>query len=330
VPAAADQRLTSRQRALGLMLPPGNPRSRALATEWATTYPDPAARVQAALHYFGQAPFSYSLKPPRLGDQQVDSFLFDTRRGFCEHYASSFVFLMRAAGVPARVVIGYQGGEYNPVGHNYTIRQADAHAWAEVWLADRGWVRVDPTAAVSPDRVERGIEALADQDAANVRALREPGWLRSLRWGVDGAVYRWQRWVLQYNRQQQQRLLDALGLGGSAARVLLLGMAGLSLLALIPLLVRQWTRRSPSDPVQRLHARFCQLLARHGCERGAAEGPRDFALRASQALPGAAAAVQGFTRHYLRLRYAPPSAHAASELAALRQALRAVQAALRH
>ncbi|MGT2432509.1 transglutaminase family protein [Cupriavidus basilensis] len=132
-PAKA-QALDLPTRQLALALPPGNPRSRALATEWAEQYADPAQRARAALRLFAAAPFSYTLSPAPLGREQVDSFLFDTRRGFCEHYASSFVFLMRAAGVPARVITGYQGGEYNPIGGNYIVRQADAHAWAEIWL----------------------------------------------------------------------------------------------------------------------------------------------------------------------------------------------------
>jgi transglutaminase-like putative cysteine protease len=135
------QPLSRRTLALSLALPDGNPRSRELAASWMAQYPDPWQRVQAALRLFAAAPFAYTLSPPPLGKQQVDSFLFDTRRGFCEHYASSFVFLMRAAGVPARAVMGYQGGEYNPMGRHYIIRQSDAHAWAEVWTRPAPWRR---------------------------------------------------------------------------------------------------------------------------------------------------------------------------------------------
>ncbi|MGT2489938.1 transglutaminase-like domain-containing protein [Cupriavidus basilensis] len=174
-------------RQLALALPPGNPRSRALATEWAEQYADPAQRARAALRLFAAAPFSYTLSPAPLGREQVDSFLFNTRRGFCEHYASSFVFLMRAAGVPARVITGYQGGEYNPIG-NYIVRQADAHAWAEIWLEGRGGCASIPTSAVAPSRVEHGIDAaLEASEIEALRAVRDPGWLRDLRWGMDSA-----------------------------------------------------------------------------------------------------------------------------------------------
>jgi len=302
--AGTPQPLTRRTLALSLALPEGNPRSRELAARWAGQYPDPWQRVQAALRLFAGAPFAYTLSPPRLGPQQVDSFLFDTRRGFCEHYASSFVFLMRAAGVPARAVMGYQGGEYNPVGRHYIIRQSDAHAWAEVWLAGRGWVRVDPTSAVAPSRVEQGVDAaLSGDEAEALRALRGPAWLRDLRWGLDGLTYTWQRWVLQYDRAEQGRLLQRIGMDGQLPALLAGGLAALSLVALVPL----WLRQRRLDPLQALYARFCALLARHGCERGVSEGPHDFAGRAATVLPAAANALQAFTRDYIALRYGAPN-----------------------
>ncbi|MGO4332036.1 transglutaminase TgpA family protein [Cupriavidus sp. M-11] len=318
-PGAA-QALDPQALQLALSLPPGNPRSRALAAEWAQRYPEPAQRAQAALQLFAAAPFGYTLSPAPLGREQIDSFLFDTRRGFCEHYASSFVFLMRAAGVPARVVTGYLGGEYNPIGGNYIVRQADAHAWAEIWLAGRGWVRVDPTSAVAPSRVERGIDAALDaSEIEALRAVRDPGWLRNLRWGMDGMVYTWQRWVLQYDRGQQARFMHRIGVGDSLPQALLGGLAALSLLGLVPLM----RRRRETDPVQALYARFCRQLARHGCVRSPSEGPQDFAERAALAWPAAARAVHDFNQRYVRLRYGQLApALRTAELAALRRALR--------
>ncbi|WP_137925455.1 DUF3488 and DUF4129 domain-containing transglutaminase family protein [Cupriavidus sp. 2SB] len=325
----ASQPLTRRTLRLSLALPEGNPRSRALAADWAREYADPWQRVQAAMRLFASSPFAYTLSPPLLGGQQVDSFIFDTRRGFCEHYASSFVFLMRAAGVPARVVTGYQGGEYNPVGKHYVIRQSDAHAWAEVWLQDRGWVRVDPTSAVAPSRVEDGVDAaLAGEEIGALRDLRAPGWLRDIRWGIDGLTYRWQRWVLDYDRGQQQRLLELAGLGNQLPSVLAVGMAVLSLLALLPM----WLRRRRVEPVQALYERFCATLARHGCTRGVSEGPIDFGTRAATALPRAATAVRAFTDGYVDWRYGLANGdadQAARSAARLRAALRELAAALR-
>jgi protein-glutamine gamma-glutamyltransferase len=325
------QPLTRRTLQLSLRLPDGNPRSRELAAGWMARYPDPSQRVQAAMRLFAEAPFAYTLSPPTLGKAQVDSFVFDTKRGFCEHYASSFVFLMRAAGVPARVVIGYQGGEYNPLGKHYVIRQSDAHAWAEVWLAGRGWVRVDPTSAVAPSRVESGVDAaLAGEDLGALRELRTPGWLRDLRWGFDGLTYKWQRWVLEYDRGQQNRLLDQAGLSDRLPQLLAGGMALLSLAALLPM----WLRRRRVDPVQALYEQYCATLARHGIARGVAEGPQAFAARAENALPRAAVAVRAFTDNYVAWRYGAPDAtqgagSQASTVGRLRKALRELGQSLR-
>ncbi len=325
--AASPEPLSARTRSLALSLPPGNPRARELAARWAGDYADPAQRVQAALRLFASAPFGYTLQPPPLGTEQVDSFLFETHRGFCEHYAGSFVFLMRAAGVPARVVAGYLGGEYNPIGRHYIVRQADAHAWAEVWLEARGWVRVDPTSAVAPSRVEQGLDAaLAGQDSAVWAPSHEAAWLRNLRWSYDGLTYTWQRWILQYDRSQQERLFGDRLPGIGLAQLLACGLAALSLLALLPL----WLRRRRMDPVDACYAQVCRMLARHGCERGAAEGPQAFAERAAARLPHAASAIHAFMATYIGLRYGPmPAARRAVELAKLRTGARRVSVGLR-
>ncbi|WER49724.1 DUF3488 and DUF4129 domain-containing transglutaminase family protein [Cupriavidus sp. WKF15] len=319
--------LSARTRALALSLPPGNPRARELAAQWAGSYAEPLQRVQAALHLFASAPFGYTLRPPPLGAEQIDSFLFETHRGFCEHYASSFVFLMRAAGVPARVVAGYLGGEYNPIGRHYIVRQADAHAWAEVWLEGRGWVRVDPTSAVAPSRVEQGLDAaLGGRDSAVWSAGQEAGWLRNLRWAYDGLTYTWQRWILQYDRGQQERLFGDWLPGISLAQLLAYGLAALSLLALLPL----WLLRRRKDPVDACYAKVCRMLARHGFERGAAEGPQAFAERVAAGLPHAAPAIHAFIANYIGLRYgAMPEARRAAAVANLRAGSRRVSSSLR-
>jgi transglutaminase-like putative cysteine protease len=156
--ANADEVPFQLKRALKLPLE-RNPRARELAAEWRANLPNDDAIIRAAITRFNSEGFVYTLEPPLLGPNGVDDFLFDTRKGFCEHYASSFVFLMRAAGIPARVVTGYQGGEPNALGGYTIVRQSDAHAWAEVWLKQRGWVRIDPTAAVSPERIQNGLSA---------------------------------------------------------------------------------------------------------------------------------------------------------------------------
>ncbi|CAJ0857577.1 transglutaminase TgpA family protein [Ralstonia flatus] len=284
---------------MALALPAGNPQARALAAQWAEL--PPAERVSAALKLFGRAPFAYTLEPEPLRDQQIDDFLFRTHRGFCEHYAGSFVFLMRAAGVPARVVVGYLGGEVNAVSGDIIVRQSDAHAWAEVWLDGRGWVRVDPTAAVAPQRVERGLAAAVPASEFRSRRAEEPSWLRSVRWGLDGLVSGWNSWVLGYDRNRQARLFAWLGLDAADPRAVLWGVSGLFLLAALPLL---WQQRKPKpDPVQAQWQRLCDRLARHGCTRGPAEGPMAYAERAAAQFPQAAQALRNAAAGYVALRY---------------------------
>ncbi|MBU9577217.1 DUF3488 and DUF4129 domain-containing transglutaminase family protein [Ralstonia mannitolilytica] len=286
-------------RQLALALPPGNPQARALAAQWAGL--PPAERISAALKLFGRAPFAYTLEPEPLQDPQIDDFLFRTRRGFCEHYAGSFVFLMRAAGMPARVVVGYLGGEVNVVSGDIIVRQSDAHAWAEVWLDGRGWVRVDPTAAVAPQRVERGLAAAVPASEFRSRRAQEPAWLRNVRWGLDGLISGWNRWVLGYDRSRQARLFAWLGLDAADPRAVLWGVSGLVLLAALPLL---WQPRKPKpDPVQAQWQRLCDRLARHGCPRAPAEGPMAYAERAAVHFPQAAQAIREAAAGYVALRY---------------------------
>jgi protein-glutamine gamma-glutamyltransferase len=203
--------------------------------------------------------------------------------------------------VPARVVVGYLGGEVNAVSGDIIVRQSDAHAWAEVWLDGRGWVRVDPTAAVAPQRVERGLAAAVPASEFRSRRAEEPGWLRSVRWGLDGLISGWNSWVLGYDRSRQARLFAWLGLDAADPRAVLWGVSGLFLLAALPLL---WQQRKPKpDPVQAQWQRLCDRLARHGCARGAAEGPMAYAERAAAQFPQAAQALRNAAAGYVALRY---------------------------
>ena len=174
---------SERQLQRALQLPrQGDPRARQLAAQWRAGSKDDAAIINTALSYFSKNGFVYTLEPPLYGADGVDDFLFGARQGFCEHYASAFVFLMRAANIPARVVTGYLGGEFNDVGNYYIVRQSDAHAWAEVWLAGQGWVRVDPTGVIAPGRVERGLSAsVSDNAALPFMERNPPQWMRDLR-----------------------------------------------------------------------------------------------------------------------------------------------------
>jgi len=261
----------------------------------------------AALRYFNQQGFSYTLEPPPLtGFNTIDDFLFETKQGFCEHYASAFVFLMRAAGVPARVVTGYQGAQFNEQGNYYIVRQSDAHAWAEVWLQGRGWVRADPTAAVSPARVQNGLAAAVPNAAAlPFMGRTSSAWLLKLRFRLDLVAFQWNQWVLGYNTERQFAFLTKLGMEDITWRKLALQMASLMalLIGLFALLMLRRLYAHRTDEVQSLYLKFCRKLAKAGLVRAAHEGPQDFAARVAQSRPQHAAMVSDITGHYVALRY---------------------------
>ncbi|MGH8280119.1 MAG: transglutaminase TgpA family protein [Gammaproteobacteria bacterium] len=290
-----------------LQLPPRiDPRARALAARWRATASTPEQIVNDALRMFRTQPFHYTLDPGVLhGPNRIDEFLFTTRRGFCEHYASAFVFLMRAAGIPAHVVIGYQGGTRNPVDGYYVIRQEDAHAWAEVWLGARGWVRVDPTAAVDPARVDQGLAAALPAAELPGLYFRTHPWMNSLRNTWDAVNNGWNQWVLAYGPELQQRFFAHLGLNNGnwlQLALVLIGAIGAILLGLWTVL--WWRRRAPQPAaVQRTYLRFCRKLARRGLARAPSEGPLDYARRTSHARPELTGAIQAITALYIHLRY---------------------------
>ncbi len=299
-------------RHLALHLPGdnSNPATRQLARQWHNAGLTPQAIIRHALDYFRDNAFYYSRRPPPLpGRDPVDRFLFDTRRGFCEHYAASFVTLMRAAGLPSRVVTGYQGGEVNPLGNYLIVRQSDAHAWAEVWLTGQGWVRIDPTAVIPAERVETPLDLVRFSSTAafgldpNRTTWLARNWQR-LKNGWDAVNYGWNQWVLGFNEARQAALLERLGLArfGWAA---LAGLLVVSLIGAVLLLALYLIRHKPPapDPVARLYQHFCRKLARQGIARMPSEGPLTFANRASGLRPDLAGAIGSITRLYIGLRY---------------------------
>lgn len=319
------ERLSGEEHAWGLQLPAtGNARTRGLAQRWREQAASPAALVEIALRHFREQPFVYTLSPPRLGGDPVDAFLFDTRRGFCEHYAAAFATLMRAAGVPTRIVIGYQGGEHNVAGGYFTVRQADAHAWNEVWLEGRGWVRVDPTAAVAPERIEHGSASIRRLEArgavpgrltdqALLRAIAptwaEQAWMRT-RHAWDAANTVWFQWVLNYGYERQQRLLAALGFAAPAWSTLAALLAASFAMVLLIIAAFMFVPRGARDPLERAYDRVCRRLARVGFVRAPHETPLQFAQRVARRRPDLAQSVRALTQAYVALRYGPPGDHA--------------------
>ncbi|MBK6741584.1 MAG: transglutaminase domain-containing protein [Hydrogenophilales bacterium] len=300
--------LSDQARQLALQLPRGyNPKSQALIEAWQAQGLTGRTLVDRALTYFREEAFYYTLRPPRLGVDSVDDFLFNTRRGFCEHYASAFVVMMRLAGVPARVVTGYQGAELNALGNYWIVRQRDAHAWAEVWLPERGWMRVDPTAAVAPERVERGIGAALPLAERPVTTW-DGAFLRPLAQAWDLANTQWNRWVLGYDHDRQRSLLSRLHpllttLQGMLWAILV-GVGGLLAILFWGLIPRN--RAVHGDELAQLYERFRTRLRRAGITSGDTEGPLDLARRIRQSHPELANDVAAITVDYVAMRYGHP------------------------
>ncbi|MBE7422251.1 MAG: DUF3488 domain-containing transglutaminase family protein [Zoogloeaceae bacterium] len=287
-----------------LDLPGNNPRTRALAEQWRREATQAEAIIQRMLGHFRTERFFYTLNPPLLGANGIDQFLFETRRGFCEHYASAFVFFMRAAGIPARVVTGYQGGERNPVDGYLIVRQSDAHAWAEVWLEGKGWTRVDPTAAVAPNRIEVGLaSAVPAGEPLPFLVRADLTWLKQLRYRWDAITNTWNQWVLGYDPQRQRELLSRLGMPQPDWKAMTVVMAALCGLLLLGLTAWALHRRTRIDPVQRAWNRLSRRLARIGLARRAWEGPADYTRRVTQARPELSPAFAAIAGLYIDLRY---------------------------
>ncbi len=321
--------LTPSMRRRLLSLPHGlNPRTRGMMQRWRGQTPDTRILINRILQWFHQENFIYTFTPPPLQGDSVDQFLFETRAGFCEHYASAFTVMMRFAGVPARVVTGYQGGLNNR--DYWLVRQSDAHAWSEVWLAGHGWLRVDPTTAVAPSRVASGAQSWL----AAGRNWYDYGWVRGLRLSLDTWRYRWNRWIRNYNTQAQKNLLRSLGLD-SANPATFAWLIAVTLLAggVGVLLFLAWTRTSPKQhPAEKIFTALQKQLTRHGLPRTRHEGPSTYLLRAARRWPGLTGQIQAFRRLYEKHRYAPELRHLSEENATwkhLQSKARALQLAIK-
>ncbi len=298
----------------GLQLPDGpNPQSVELAEQWRSEGLSDSELVNRALNYLSEGPFWYSRRVPELGTNPVDAFLFESQKGFCEHYAASFVTLMRAAQIPARVVIGYQGGEVNrigPLGAYLIVRQSDAHAWTEVWLEEQGWIRIDPTSVIPPSRVEAADDALRfESTEASPISSEQIAWLvqgwRNLRNSWDAANNAWNYWVVDFNRERQQRLLEQLGLGALNWQQLGLMMTAFIVLLLIGGALSLLYQRSRVDPVVALYRRFCRKFRKMGIHYQESETPDQFARRVIEKRADLEQVLQPIIELYYRLRYQP-------------------------
>ncbi|MEN8200835.1 MAG: DUF3488 and transglutaminase-like domain-containing protein [Thermodesulfobacteriota bacterium] len=317
----------------GLQLPArGNPQARELALEWSDQAETAEDIVKRGLDYFREQPFSYTLSPGVLADatgdkDRVDRFLFSSRRGFCEHFASSFAFLMRAAGVPARIVGGYHGGEINPYGDYLVVRQSDAHAWCEVWLAEKGWVRIDPTTAVAPLRIQSDMaSALPAEEQARYwsffRTTPLGRWLKTVESGWDLINSRWNRWVMGYTATDQVGLLSRLGLHLGKVKGVA-GRFGIFLLVSLPLLLLAGflllhRKTEEKDRLAVCWLEFCRKLENVGLVRREGQGPRDYMQHIRSRRPDLAADVEEIVTLYISLRYGEnPDSEQIGNLAAM-------------
>jgi transglutaminase-like putative cysteine protease len=303
-------------------LPPGfNPRATRLAETWRAASASDTEVLARAIEFFRNERLQYTTEPALLGRDSVDEFLYDTREGFCEHFSSAFVFLMRAAGVPARVVTGYQGGDMNPVDGKFTVRQSDAHAWSEVFIAGRGWIRVDPTVLSVPLRLDAGLaRALPAGNAMPLLMRPELEWLRGLRYNWEALTHQWNLLVLGYNPERQRELLSLLGVKGAdwlELTSVLLAVLGAFVLGLFAWMLHGMVR---PDPVQKSWDLFCRKLGARGVTRSPHEGPRDYSERAARSLPSAQEPIQRIAALYMALRYGRSAA--AKDVVELRQRVR--------
>jgi protein-glutamine gamma-glutamyltransferase len=315
---ATEDELRPRERTAFLLLPTSiSPEVHQLAQSWATRSSDPRSVVKAALEYFRTEGFVYSVSPgPYEGDTALDDFLFRRKVGFCEHYAGTFATLMRAAGIPSRVVVGYLGGQFNQFGNYLLVRQSEAHAWCEVWIPETGWERVDPTSVIAPERLSLGslreMRAVATQvaasgdDASTGRTGNALRFLDNARLAWDTLSFAWDTQVLSFDLDAQREFFAQLRIDGWSGGSYLLWIAAIAgfLLAVYASWFR-WRARPRPDPLRALYEQFCLKAGRLGAPRLTSEGPANYAIRAAKLIPQQAERIQRITANYIALRYSP-------------------------
>ncbi|WP_242620296.1 transglutaminase TgpA family protein [Shewanella maritima] len=319
--------LSENTRKINLGLPANlNPQTLALGQSFKQQYPDELERVDAFMRHFAENAFYYTLTPPPLGEQQVDDFLFENRAGFCAHYASAFVYLNRASGIPARMVTGYQGGEYNANARYYSVYQYMAHAWAEVWIEGKGWQRFDPTAMIAPERILDGFDAtfnsqdtyLADSPFSTLR-MKDYPLLNKLRQQMASIDFYWSMWVLGFDESRKQQLLANLLGSADASKVALFMLVSLIAIAtMIAYYAGLFSSAKQKDSLIKRYNRICTRLNKRGITRQTGQTVSQFDTQVSEALassnPQVAQKFSEFSSIYNQLKYQPLSQPQANEL----------------
>ena len=291
-----------------------NPRTATLAREMREAAGSDMDFIDAVLAKFHNEEFFYTLQPPALGSNSVDAFLFDSRQGFCEHYASAFSVMMRNAGIPSRVVLGYQGGEINPLAGHLIVRQSDAHAWTEVWLEEFGWRRVDPTAAVAPERIEIGARDAAFDGIGVSWGFSAPSQLlQNLTMTWDMLNAKWNDWILGYSPDKQKSFMEWLGMEEPSWRKMLLTLV-ITVIALILTISAFMMLRYRPPKQDRLAILYKRFVKKTGIPRRIGETEQEFAARVVEKSSFPEAAIQSVTVAYLDARYGPPAPGATEKL----------------
>lgn len=282
-----------------------NPRTIALGQELALRYQNPEDIVQHALSMFRNQNYVYTLKPPILRDNEVDRFLFDSKRGFCENYAGSFALLMRTAGIPSRIVTGYQGGEFNQVGKYLIVRQSDAHAWTEVWFEGKGWIRVDPTAAVSPSRIERGLDEALPDEISGFRIKNRNPLFGNLLYSWDNLQHSWNDWVINYDQNKQRDFLRDLDVGIEDLGDMVFALIAMLLSVTGGYWFISWYRERPGKPeIYEIYLnRLLKKLKKIGLEKQPSEDTRAFMQRVESSDLEQQSQVSGFIDLYNLIKY---------------------------
>ena len=305
--------LTQKDKSRALTLPTQtDPRVISLAKKWASAANSPEQIIDKALRFYNDE-FYYTLKPPSLGTNPVAEFLFETKRGFCGHFSTSFATLMRAANIPARLVGGYQGGLYNNIGNFYEVRQADAHVWVEVWLENSGWTRIDPTAAIAPNRIEHSIDVSQNKRNGDVNFLLTPPdglakWVQQLNWVLHSVDYHWQNAVLAYGPEKQLDFLSSFGIVDWGDMVIWLSVFS-GIILFITMSVLFLLHAKPQDPVQFTYLKLCKQLAKKVGARHRHETSSDYFKRVNNTYPNSATELNALKRLYLTARYGKEGIH---------------------
>ncbi len=310
--ALRDTTLDEKTRQRALQLPKGgNPQTRALAKRLLAKATSKQDYVNTVMNRFKQQEYYYTLRPALLGDTNtIDEFLINNKKGFCAHYAGSFVFMMRAVGIPARVVTGYQGGKWNKQGQFLSVHQYDAHAWTEVWFKDKGWLRFDPTAMVAPNRIEQSLEHAVGEAGGfledQIFSMEKYSWLSELKDKMDSAQYAWRRFVIGYDRDSQSALIKKFFGEQSLQKIaMIVGGFFIAIITLWSLLLRLGQNNQRESEEHQLYRKFCHRLEKHGVSKKLSQSPTVFSQYAASQLPSLANDIIAFTQYYSQLCYNP-------------------------